>query len=112
MEISDELRNSALNEFSYYIDALEKQINIVRDGVTTITMPFFLDGVMDKIIYSVNEKRFTKLIISVATEGITGGALGKTAVYCDKMEIVTIDIPADLKPQKRPAYRPNPFAQT
>jgi len=103
MEISEELKERALLEWSYCIGQIT-EINPAV-GVERIQFPFLFDGVIDYAQYNVKEKRFDKLCLKIAKSGITPALFRPGVTYADEVETVTIDIPEKLKPQERPKYK-------
>ena len=65
-----------------------------RDGVKFIMCPIFFDGIADTIRYNVEEKRFDRFEILIATEGIVKADwIPDDAAYCSDFEMAIIDIP-------------------
>lgn len=103
-QISDELKEHVLNEWSYHInDALEDVKNY--SNINSVTVFVLIDGVMDKVVYNVKTGRFESIFVKIAKSGIGGNALGRNAVYCDEYETVEIPIPIDLQPQRRKKHK-------
>lgn len=103
MEISDELKYRALLEWSYCMSQIPEVKHL--EGVEYIRCTFLFDGVTDSARYNVKEKRFDKLHLKIAKSGITRALFRPGVAYADEFEMVTIDIPEDLKPQEKPKYR-------
>lgn len=103
MEISEELKERALLEWSYCMSQIPEVKH--SEGIERVQFPFLFDGVLDRVDYNVKEKRFDKLHLKIAKSGITRALFRPGAAYADEFETVTIDIPKDLKPQERPKYR-------
>ena len=103
MEISDELKERALLEWSYCMSQTPEVKH--SEGVEYIRCTFLFDGVTDYAQYNVKEKRFDKLQLKISKSGITRALFRPGAAYADEFEIVTIDIPEDLMPQERPKYK-------
>lgn len=103
MEISEDLKERALLEWSYCMGDMPEVKNSA--GVERVQFPFLFDGVLDRVDYNVKEKRFDKLHLRIAKSGIVPALFRPDVAYADEVETVTIDIPEDLKPQERPKYK-------
>jgi len=95
MEISKELKNFILKEAMKMLPRAEKVLQGKSFTTKFVEIPILIDGVIDAIRYNVKEKRFDQIRIYIAKEGIKNyppPALLKWSVYCDKAEVVYIDI--------------------
>jgi len=95
MEISTELKNRVLSECKKMLPKAKEVMLGKKFTTKFVELPILIDGVIDTIRYNVEKKRFDRIGIYIATEGIANHpwpALLKTAIYCDKAEMVYIDI--------------------
>jgi len=94
MDISEDLKNMVMGEVRKTLPFAEKAVSRKRFTSAFCMFPILIDGVVDSIRYNVKEQRFDKVGIHIAIEGTAfhRPIMTKNAVYCDKTEIVYIDI--------------------
>ena len=96
MEISTELRDRVLSECKKMLPRAEEVILGKKFTTRFVEIPIMIDGVMDSIRYNVEEKRFDRITVWIAAEGIGHRLpMSKNAVYCAKAKIVHIDLEKD-----------------
>lgn len=61
---------------------------VVKKGIKTISLPVVINGVIDTIIYSVAEKRFTHFVIIVGVGDFVQGVTPGTGYYKRTKEVV------------------------
>lgn len=95
MEISTELKDRILSECKKMLPKAEEVMLGKKFTTKFMELPILIDGVIDSLRYNVEEKRFDRIGIYIATEGIANHpppAILKMAIYCDKAEMIYIDI--------------------
>ncbi len=70
MEISTELKGRILNECKKMLPKAKKVILGKRFTTKFVELPIVIDGVIDAIRYNVEEKRFDRIGVYIATEGM------------------------------------------
>ena len=93
MEISDELKDRILAEYSRLKPKLDECVAGRKFKLKFAIFPIYIDGVIDTVRYNVEEGRFDQIAITVATEGIVASdMLSDGTVWCDEHEEVIIPL--------------------
>ena len=95
--ISDVLKNKLLMELETYKSLLREKIPEIKSDQKYVIFPIFLTGVIDRIRFNMVEKRFDRLYVYIAKDGIIKcSVFPEDVVYCNETEIATIDLPRDF----------------
>jgi len=93
---SDELKDIIMSEVKKMVPRAEKAMLEKKFTTKFVELPILIDGVIDRIRYNVEEKRFDRIGVYIATRIIEEIShflpMSKNAVYCDKAKVVYIVI--------------------
>jgi len=93
VKISKTLKTYILKEATKMIPRAGKVIQEKQFTTKFVEFPMVIDGVMDSLRYNVEEKRFDRITVYIATKGIGfQPMMSKNAVYCDEAEPIYIEI--------------------
>lgn len=90
--VSSELKQKVTRIYNRY---KSYRIEPINPNTKFVDVPVYIDGVLDKFRYNVQEQRFDKVTLTMAKGGNIAGTTPFGAAYCDEVEFVSLPLPIE-----------------